>query len=410
VQTMKGDDMTAIVLARRSILSMLLIPLFLAGCGGGRGDDEDGADQPDVVEDGEDGVLPDGVDAVPDTPVDADPDVMPDVPCYCGNAVHEPECELGAEECDDGNYESGDDCIACRLARCGDGFWRSVPASPGDAEECDDGANGDPDDGCRDDCTYSCHSDGDCDDGSECTADSCDTMYFHSCYTVPSGEGSVCGSGDICTGVGTCISGACVTGSAMDCDDSEPCTTDTCNPTEGCVHTGLPEGTSCDDGFFCWTGDQCWGMGFCSGVPESPCDDGNPCTVDECDEVTDSCSHSSPTYRTATCGGDERGNLMSGPDEYGSIVCPDGTHAAGGADQVYEVTPGSSGTLAVTVDTTESLPGTELYILTDPCSLSSCLGWSAGTAAASVTGGVTYYVVVDSPSGGGAYRFTVSCP
>jgi len=383
----------------RTLLTAALA-VALAACGGnGSGERDTRSD--DSTPDGEsDGIVPDGT---PDVP---DPDVTPDAPCYCGNAIHEPECD---EECDDGNYESGDDCIACRLAVCGDGMLRSLPENPADAEECDDG-NDEAGDGCENDCTYTCHSDEDCDDSEACTTDTCDTMYFHTCYSTPSGEGSVCGTGDICTGLGTCISGTCVYSDPMDCDDDQPCTTDTCTPSEGCVHTGLPEGTPCDDGFFCWTGDQCWGAGFCSGVPESPCDDGNPCTVDECDEVGDVCLHSSPTYRSVACGGDAAGNLMSGPDDYGSIVCPSGTHAAAGADAVYEVTPTSSVTVNVTVDTSASLPGTAVYVLTDACDVSSCVADSETTASFSATGGTTYYIVVDSPSGGGAYEFDVTCP
>jgi cysteine-rich repeat protein len=389
----------------KDILRTLLIALMavsLAACNGNDGDgDEDGDAEEDT---GEDGPPPDGVDS-PDVPPDyPDPDVIPDVPCYCGNAVFEPDCD---EECDDGNYESGDDCIACRLATCGDGFWRSLPADPADAEECDDG-NTEAGDGCENDCTYTCHDDSDCDDSNACTADMCDTAWFHTCVNTPASEGSVCGSGDMCTGLGTCISDSCVYSDPLDCDDDQPCTTDTCSPTEGCIHTPLPEGTSCDDGFFCWTGDQCWGSGFCSGVPVSPCDDGDPCTTDECDEVTDSCSHTAAVPRTATCGAEERGNTMSMPSEYGGYTCPDGTHTADGADYVYEIPVTGTGTLTVTVDTSSSHPATEVYILSDGCDVSTCMDHGT-TASASVTAG-TYYIVVEGDTGGGAFRFTSTCP
>jgi hypothetical protein len=408
VATMQGENMT-----HHKLMTALAVVLaaLLAGCGNGKnGGDEDATDGPvDGNADGEDTIGPDGADAADDTPDDTPrPDVMPDAPCYCGNAVTEPDCEWGAEECDDGNYESGDDCIACKRAACGDGFVRRVPASPSDVEECDDGADGDPDNGCRDDCTFSCHDDEDCDDGGECTSSTCDTLYFHTCNTTPASEGEVCGTGDVCTGVGTCISGTCTYSSPLDCDDSEPCTTDSCDPTTGCEHVALPEGTPCDDGLFCWTGDQCWGIyGHCSGVPEHPCDDGSPCTIDSCDEVADTCHHTAVVYRSVACGGDMSGDLWGGSNDYENITCPGGTHAAGGPDQAFEVTVGSSGTLSATVDTSTSLTGTELYILSDACDETSCLGMSTTTASASVTAG-TYYVVVESP--GGAYRFTVSCP
>jgi hypothetical protein len=132
--------------------------------------------------------------------------------------------------------------------------------------------------------------------------------------------------------------------------------------------------------------------------------------VDICDESTDTCSHASPSYRSVTCGDDAAGNLMSAPDEYGSIACPSGTHAAAGADEVYEVSRTGTGTVTVTVDTTASLPGTAVYVLTDACDVGSCVADGTTAASFSATGGTTYYIVVDSPSGGGAYEFDVTCP
>ena len=66
-------------------------------------------------------------------------------------------------------------------------------------EECDDGQNGDPDDGCTDECLYSCHEDVDCDDDNDCTADNCNESE-HTCgYTeIPdlSGVAQVASSSD----------------------------------------------------------------------------------------------------------------------------------------------------------------------------------------------------------------------
>lgn len=61
----------------------------------------------------------------------------------CGDGVLD-----DGEQCDDGNFESGDGCNACRLPRCGDGV-----VDPG--EECDDG-NGDAGDGCTPQCRGTC--------------------------------------------------------------------------------------------------------------------------------------------------------------------------------------------------------------------------------------------------------------
>ena len=368
-------------------------------CGGGGKNDEDATDVP---EDGTDQVLPDGEDTIGDAP-DVPGDLIPEVPCYCGNAVFEPECMTG-EECDDGNFENGDDCLTnCKLPTCGDGFRRNLPHDPSDAEECDDG-NDTPGDGCESDCTFTCHEDLECDDTNPCTEDFCDYI-FHVCEAIPAGEGEVCGTGDVCTGIGTCIGGTCVSSSPLDCDDGHSCTTDTCTGTAGCVHTPLPEGDPCDDGFYCWTGDHCSAYGLCTSDPVNPCDDHDPCTTDLCDEVADSCSHSTPVYRAADCDGTDRGSTYAMPSNYGSYTCPDGSHSEPGADTVYSVAVTASGTLAVTVAT----PATHVYILSDACSTSSCMAHSTTTASASVTAG-TYYIVVETGTGGGSFEFSANCP
>lgn len=63
-----------------------------------------------------------------------------------------------------------------------------------------------------------------------------------------------------------------------DCDDGDPCTVDACN--EGiCSH--LPTQGPCDDEDACTDSDLCLD-GVCAGSPMG-CDDGKPCTLDSCD-------------------------------------------------------------------------------------------------------------------------------
>jgi cysteine-rich repeat protein len=83
-------------------------------------------------------------------------------------------------------------------------------------EECDDGNDVD-DDGCGNDCRYSCHEAADCADGDECTADAC----------APGGTGRIC------------------------------------------TNTAAP-GTPCDDGDECTQEDECDGAGSCAGTPRAP--------------------------------------------------------------------------------------------------------------------------------------------
>jgi hypothetical protein len=102
-----------------------------------------------------------------------------------------------------------------------------------------------------------------------------------------------------------------------DCDDSNPCTEDTCAGLAGCVHTPRADGAPCTDGLFCNGTESCWAGACQSGTPPcadlehcdedldvcrpcagaAECDDGNPCTVDACD--TGNCTHTACADGTA---------------------------------------------------------------------------------------------------------------
>ena len=76
-----------------------------------------------------------------------------------------------------------------------------------EGEECDDWRNGNPDDGCKDDCTFSCHSNDECDDGHDCTSNLCITST-HTCNfsfllsgTICRPSGGDCDVAEYCDGV-----------------------------------------------------------------------------------------------------------------------------------------------------------------------------------------------------------------
>jgi hypothetical protein len=73
-------------------------------------------------------------------------------------------------------------------------------------------------------------------------------------------------------------SNICNPGSAVNCDDGNPCTDDSCDPILGCQHSNNTD--PCDDGNACTVIDTCNG-GSCGGTPVV-CNDSNPCTVDSC--------------------------------------------------------------------------------------------------------------------------------
>jgi hypothetical protein len=107
-----------------------------------------------------------------------------------------------------------------------------------------------------------------------------------------------CNDDNPCNGIETCRSGSCVAGTPLNCDDANPCTADTCNPMAGCQHTPAANGTACNDGNACTVGDTCQ-AGVCAGGAAVNCDDGDSCTTDTCDP-TAGCQHT-PVADPTTC-------------------------------------------------------------------------------------------------------------
>ena len=118
----------------------------------------------------------------------------------------------------------------------------------------------------------------DCDDDNICTDDSCDAA--DGCQHV--NNDAPCNDEDICTVDDTCGNGTCQPGAAQECDDANPCTKDTCDAVEGCLFEAI-EG-DCEDGSACTTGDTCV-EGTCTAGESITCDDENPCTSDSCDPI-----------------------------------------------------------------------------------------------------------------------------
>ncbi|MBI5608701.1 MAG: hypothetical protein HY902_07455, partial [Deltaproteobacteria bacterium] len=102
-------------------------------------------------------------------------------------------------------------------------------------------------------------------------------------------DDATCADGDACTADSCDPSAAkCSNPPLKNCDDGNPCTGDGCDKVSGnCTQQLLP-GSSCSDGDACTVGDQCQadaaGAAVClAGTASQVCDDGNPCTTDSCD-------------------------------------------------------------------------------------------------------------------------------
>lgn len=123
-----------------------------------------------------------------------------------------------------------------------------------------------------------------CSDGNPCTQDLCTAG---ACDHPNVSNGTSCEDGDACTDTGTCQGGNCNT-SGKDCEDGNPCTDDSCNGVTGCQN--IANSNPCSDGSVCTIGDIC-SAGSCQPGSAKQCDDGNPCTSDSCDPVND-CQYS----------------------------------------------------------------------------------------------------------------------
>lgn len=129
-----------------------------------------------------------------------------------------------------------------------------------------------------------------CDDGKFCTKDTVDCVTGKCLSDSGPMQGAACIPTDKCSYNGTCTGETCVGGTAVNCDDGNPCTKDACDPASGCTHTNEPATTLCVDGNPCTTDDRCRPLsGKCAGTP-IVCAALDDChAAGSCDAVTGRC-------------------------------------------------------------------------------------------------------------------------
>ena len=235
-----------------------------------------------------------------------------DNPCTVGDLCKVGVCQKGAAK----TCESGASCIAgaCNLASGKCDYKNKVVGAPcNDGDACSEG------DGCSDGiCQGKAVS---CDDSNPCTTDSCDKDKgcVHAVNVSP------CSDGDACTQSDVCVEGNCVPGQAKVCIDNILCTADTCNKTTGnCVYDAQTmNGTPCDDGNVCTLGDNCKNGSCVVGISKD-CNDNNPCTDDLCDQLK-GCN---PNFNSQKCDDSNActsSDICKFGDCEGSVVkCDDG--------------------------------------------------------------------------------------
>jgi hypothetical protein len=210
--------------------------------------------------------------------------------CTTEDYCQQGECVSGpALICDDANLCNGTE--SCNPAT---GCESGQPLVCDDQDICTGNESCDPVDGCQAGKPLLC------DDANVCTDDSCDPN--DGCHHVPNQVD--CDDGNLCTLLDHCSEGVCKPGLALQCNDDNVCTDNSCAPLTGCVTT-LNQ-APCDDGDLCTTGDHC-NLGECISGGFFPCDDGNACTDDSCNP-TAGCIH---LANQAPC---DDGNLCTDED------------------------------------------------------------------------------------------------
>jgi len=150
-----------------------------------------------------------------------------------------------------------------------------------------------------------------CEDGNPCTDNFCDPMTGICHDTINAEE---CEDGNPCTTGDYCELGQCLTGNPKNCSDNNECTTDSCRAADGeCLHVPAP-GISCGASNKCIVSGVCNSSGLCDAVFKT-CNDNNPCTTDSCNPTTGICIF---TPNTLPC---NDGNACTADDKCFNGVC-----------------------------------------------------------------------------------------
>ncbi len=209
---------------------------------------------------------------------------VPGTPCDDANkCTTEDQCNQDGECEGEVFVDCPDDNNQCTKNECDADLGCTYPLEEAGAL-CDDGNLCTEGDACLDgECSGEYI---DCDDENDCTIGSCDQETGF-CTSVSLSD-MPCNDQNACTNNDSCSDGQCLPGGQVDCDDSNPCTMDTCaaQPKEaggGCKHQAAI-GAPCDDVNPCTAADMCTEAGECMGEPID-CTDDNPCTDDLCNPV-----------------------------------------------------------------------------------------------------------------------------
>ena len=135
---------------------------------------------------------------------------------------------------------------------------------------------------------------------------------------APCTSDAQCDDGLYCNGAEVCVAGVCQAGApVVACDDGVACTVDSCDETaKTCLFT--PNNALCDDGVYCNGVETCNATLGCQGGTLVNCDDSNECTTDSCNEALKACQNVAVIDNTACT----NGVCCSGICTAGITICP----------------------------------------------------------------------------------------
>lgn len=145
-----------------------------------------------------------------------------------------------------------------------------------------------------------CTDSADCDDANPCTTDTCSGgSCFHANST------GACDDGLFCNGTDTCSAGACSVHSGNPCPppDGDGNCSESCNESLNNCTGPDPNGSACNDGLYCNGADSC-SNGSCSVHSGNPCPgpDGDGNCAESCSETARACTAADPTGSTCNDG------------------------------------------------------------------------------------------------------------
>ncbi len=280
----------------------------------------DGAETCDAVSDCQAGSAPscnDGVGCTTDScneGTDSCDNVPSDGLCSDGQYCNGDETCDPVLDCQSGTAPDCDDSVVCTTDLCNEG-----------TDTCDNT----PDDGGCDDGQFcngaeTCHATLGCQAGGDpCPGQLCDEGS-NSCFDCQiNGD---CSDGIFCNGEEQCVAGSCQAGSAVNCDDGVGCTDDSCNEaTDSCDNTA--NNANCDNGLWCDGAESCDAGLDCQAGTAPNCDDSVGCTTDQCDEGSDSCTHTPNNVACddgVFCNGSESCDVASDCQAGTAPSCDDG--------------------------------------------------------------------------------------